>query len=108
MADSATTTVRLATNPEKVVLKEAQRAFMYFCFYKMSIDAIIMNRLLPGSLRHAYFKEWIKEQQRHLEEAQNYFSPVPIFPVNLFGGRSSECIFYRRWSWSRKNVARRS
>lgn len=80
------TTVRLVTNPEKVVLKETQRAFMYFCLYKMSIDAIIMNRMLPNNIQDEYFKGWIKGQQYHLEEAQDFFSPVPIFPVSLFAG----------------------
>ena len=86
LVDPATTTVRLVTNPEKVVLKETQRAFMYFCLYKMSIDAIIMNRVLPGNILDSYFKDWMAEQQHHLEKAKDYFSPVPIFPVNLFGG----------------------
>ena len=86
LVNPAITTVRLVTNPEKVVLKETQRAFMYFCLYKMSIDAIVMNRLLPGNLKDAYFKGWIKEQQNHCEEAQDFFSPVPIFPVDLFAG----------------------
>jgi arsenite-transporting ATPase len=80
------TTVRLVTNPEKVVLKETQRAFMYFCLYKMSIDAIIMNRMLPENIKDAYFKDWIKGQQDHYEEAKDFFSPVPIFPVDLFTG----------------------
>ena len=80
------TTVRLVTNPEKVVLKETQRAFMYFCLYKMSIDAIIMNRMLPNNLKDDYFKGWIKGQQYHLGEAKDFFSPVPIFQVDLFGG----------------------
>jgi len=86
LVDPATTTVRLVTNPEKVVLKETRRAFMYFCLYKMSIDAIIMNRMLPGNVQDTYFKDWIKGQQQHLEKARDYFNPVPIFPVNLFGG----------------------
>ena len=84
LVDPAITTVRLVTNPEKVVLKETQRAFMYFCLYKMSIDAIIMNRMLPASVQDEYFKGWIKGQQAHLGEAQDFFSPVPIFPVDLF------------------------
>jgi arsenite-transporting ATPase len=86
LVDPATTSVRLVTNPEKVVLKETQRAYMYFCLYKMSIDAIIMNRMLPGNVQDTYFKDWITGQQHHLEKAKNYFNPVPIFPVNLFGG----------------------
>ena len=86
LVDPEMTTVRLVANPEKVVLKETQRAFMYFCLYKMSIDAIIMNRMLPEKIKDVYFKEWIKGQQYHLAEAQDYFSPVPIFPVDLFPG----------------------
>ena len=93
LVDPAITTVRLVTNPEKVVLKETRRAFMYFCLYKMSIDAIIMNRMLPGNVQDTYFKDWMKGQQHHLEKARDYFNPVPIFPVNLSGG---EVIGYSR------------
>ena len=86
LMDPELTTVRLVTNPEKIVLKETQRAFMYFCLYKMNIDAIIMNRIWPENLKDAYFKEWIKGQKHYVEKAQEYFDPVPIFPVNLFSG----------------------
>ena len=86
LGDPTLTTVRLVTNPEKVVLNETRRAFMYFCLYKMSIDAIIMNRVLPGNIRDSYFKDWMRGQQQHLEKAKDYFNPVPVFPVNLFGG----------------------
>ena len=80
------TTVRLITNPEKVVLKETQRAFMYFCLYKMHIDAIIMNRILPEQLSESYFKNWMNSQRQHYKTAENIFSPVPILPVNLSRG----------------------
>ena len=80
------TTVRLITNPEKIVIKETQRAFMYFCLYKMNIDAIIMNRILPGQIKESYFKNWIKDQRRYCAAAEDIFSPVPILPVHLFEG----------------------
>jgi arsenite-transporting ATPase len=80
------TTVRLITNPEKIVLKETQRAFMYFSLYKMSIDAIIMNRVLPDSVSETYFKDWRKSQKDYIKKAEAYFSPIPLFPVNLFRG----------------------
>jgi arsenite-transporting ATPase len=86
LEDPEITTVRLVTNPEKVVLKETQRAFMYFCLYKMSIDAIIMNRMLPDNIKDDYFKDWSQGQRYHFDEAKNFFSPVPIFPVDLFTG----------------------
>ncbi len=80
------TSVRLVTNPEKIVLKETQRAFMYFCLFKMNIDAIVINRILPQGLTDAYFKDWLKSQRQRLEEAQDYFDPIPIFSVNQFEG----------------------
>lgn len=85
LCDPAVTTVRLVANPEKVVLKETQRAFMYFCLYKMCIDAVIMNRILPAQVADAYFAEWRKGQEYHLRKAGHYFHPVPILPVDLFG-----------------------
>lgn len=86
LTDPAVTTVRLVTNPEKVVIKETQRAFMYFCLYRMSIDAIIMNRLLPTGLREEFFSDWLISQGRYAELARHYFHPVPVLPVNLFQG----------------------
>jgi len=86
LVDPEITTVRLITNPEKIVLKETQRAFMYFSLYKMSIDAIIMNRVLPDSASETYFKDWRKSQKDYIKKAETYFSPIPLFPVNLFRG----------------------
>jgi arsenite/tail-anchored protein-transporting ATPase len=86
LVDPEITTVRLITNPEKIVLKETQRAFMYFSLYKMSIDGIIMNRILPDSVSEAYFKDWRKTQKDYIKRAEEYFSPIPLFPVNLFRG----------------------
>ena len=86
LVDPETTSVRLVTNPEKVVLKETQRAFMYFCLYKMNIDAIIMNRILPKTVTDSYFSNWLKNQQHNFAEAAEFFNPVPIFAVNLFSG----------------------
>jgi len=84
LADPTITTVRLVTNPEKIVLKETQRIFMYFSLYKMCIDAIVMNRILPDNLVEEYFDDWKKAQRRYMRLAEEYFNPVPIFPVNLF------------------------
>jgi arsenite-transporting ATPase len=86
LVDPRMTTVRLVTNPEKIVLKETQRAFMYFCLYRMNIDGIIMNRILPDDVNDAYFEDWRGTQKAYIKKAKEYFSPVPIFPVNLFKG----------------------
>jgi arsenite-transporting ATPase len=84
LVDPEITSVRLVTNPEKIVLKETQRAFMYFSLYKMNIDGIIMNRILPDDVKDKYFQEWRESQKKYMEKAEEYFSPIPIFQVNLF------------------------
>ena len=88
LVDPEITTVRLVTNPEKVVLKETQRAFMYFYLHKMNIDAVVVNRVLPTELADGYFKDWIKDQQQRLQQAHDYFNPIPIFAVKLFNGEA--------------------
>jgi arsenite-transporting ATPase len=93
LADPEITSVRLVANPEKVVLNETQRAFMYFCLHKMNIDAIIINRVLPDDVKEGYFKSWHESQRSNMERAQEVFSPVPIFHVPLF---KDEVLGYER------------
>jgi arsenite-transporting ATPase len=76
--------VRLVTNPEKIVIKETQRAFMYFCLYGLCIDAVIINRIFPEGIDAKFFEIWKQTQQQYIEEAESYFSDVPIWKVNLF------------------------
>jgi len=91
LTDPGITSVRLVTNPEKVVLKETQRAFMYFCLYRMNIDGVIVNRVLPDGLTDGYFEGWKRSQERHLEAARSIFRPIPVFPVHLL---DSEALGY--------------
>ena len=84
LTDPKITTIRLVTNPEKIVIKETQRAFMYFCLYGLCIDAVIINRIFPDGVDAAYFETWKRSQQHYIEEAMDYFSNVPIWKVNLF------------------------
>jgi arsenite-transporting ATPase len=49
-----TTSVRLVTNPEKMVLRETQRAFVYFSLHGLTVDGIIVNRVLPED-HHRFF-----------------------------------------------------
>lgn len=83
LKDPMTTTVRLVTNAEKIVIKETQRAFMYFGLYGFTVDAVIVNRLLPKGMHDPFFDKWRKTQALFLEEAHRYFDPVPLFTLPL-------------------------
>ena len=86
LADPDITTVRLVANPEKIVLAETQRAFMYFTLYRMHVDCVIMNRMLPQKVADGYFQGWKKNQAMYMRKAVETFAPVPVFSVDLFPG----------------------
>lgn len=71
------TTVRLVTNADKMVVRETQRAYMYFSMYGMTTDSIIVNRLLPDE-EDSYFGAWAKSQQKYADYIDSYFQPVPV------------------------------
>lgn len=84
LRDPAITTVRLVTNAEKMVVKESQRAFMYFSMFGLTVDAVVINRLLPDTIQDPYMQKWKALQQAHSEEICQYFEPVPTFKLPLF------------------------
>jgi len=84
MEDPQTTSVRLVTNPEKMVLRETQRAFVYFSLHGLTVDSIIVNRVLPAEVMDAWFKDWHTSQDAVLGEIEEYFAPVPVKRVPLF------------------------
>src|ERR1700747_1124589 len=84
MEDPHTTSVRLVTNPEKIVLRETQRAFVYFSLHGLTVDTVIVNRVLPPEIRDAWFNEWHISQNDISREVEEYFAPVPVRRVPLF------------------------
>ena len=84
LADPQITTVRLVSNPEKMVIKETQRAFMYFSLYGLTVDSVIINRILPSDVGGAFFESWKKTQSQYIEQAERYFTNVPIWKAYLF------------------------
>ena len=84
MEDPNTTSVRLVTNPEKMVLRETQRAFVYFSVHGLTIDSVIVNRILPSEVMDLWFREWHTSQGKVLHEIEEYFAPVPVKRVPLF------------------------
>nr|UYH37515.1 TRC40/GET3/ArsA family transport-energizing ATPase [Myxococcaceae bacterium MCy9487] len=81
LRDPKVTSVRLVTNPEKMVVRETQRAFMYFCMYGITTDSVVINRLLPQG--DGYFAQWAQAQQAQSHDIKEYFSPVPVSSLPL-------------------------
>jgi len=84
LEDPTITSVRLVTNPEKMVLRETQRAFVYFSLHGLTVDGVIVNRVLPHAITDAWFEEWRASQAKILQEIDAYFAPVAVKRVPLF------------------------
>ncbi|MDI6815170.1 MAG: TRC40/GET3/ArsA family transport-energizing ATPase, partial [Dehalococcoidales bacterium] len=77
------TSVRLVVNPEKMVIKEAQRTFTYFNLFGYLTDLIICNRIIPDKVDDQYFSFWKESQSKYYEVIKECFAPVPISTLPL-------------------------
>lgn len=84
LGDPKTCTVRLVLNLEKMVVKEAQRAFTYLSLYDYLTDLVVVNRELPPEITDSYFDSWRKSQRKYSEAVETAFSPIPILRSRLF------------------------
>lgn len=84
LTDSTVTTMRIVLNLEKMVVKEAKRAFTYLSLFGYVTDAVIVNRLLPEGLQDDLFRKWQQIHRRYAGEVEQSFAPLPILNVPLF------------------------
>jgi len=84
LTDPEITTVRIVLNLEKMVVKEAKRAYTYLSLFGYVTDAVIVNRLLPGNLHDELFQKWQRIHHRYQREVEESFAGIPIFNVPLF------------------------
>ena len=91
LEDPAVTSVRLVTNAEKMVLRETQRAFVYFNLHGLTVDDIIVNRLIPDEVLDPFFQNWHESQRQVLSEIRQYFAPIPVRQVPMFSREVLGC-----------------
>jgi arsenite-transporting ATPase len=84
LEDLKNTSIRLVVNPEKMVIKEAQRAYTFFNLFGYSVDLIIINRLIPSQVDDPYFAKWKTIQENYRRMIEDIFSPLPLRALALF------------------------
>jgi len=85
LVDPERTTVRLVLNPEKMVIREAQRTYTYLNLFGYPCDSVVCNRLLPAHVEDPYFAGWKASQATYRQQVEESFAPLPILDVPLFG-----------------------
>jgi len=84
LADPKTTSVRIVVNLEKMVIKEAQRAYTYLNLYDYVTDAVVVNRVLPSGGKDAFMQSWQKSQRGYRDQVESAFGGLPIYYAPFF------------------------
>ena len=78
------TSIRLVVNPERMVINETKRAYTYLSLYNLTVDSLVINRLLPEDGTGDYFKEKVEEQRRYMKIIDESFSPLRMLKATQF------------------------
>ena len=85
MQDPEVCSIRLVLNPERMVIREARRAYTYLQLYGYNVDGVIVNRIFPEEAGQGGFQQYISSQKEYLEEIDTSFQPLPIFRLEHLG-----------------------
>ncbi|MDE7418318.1 MAG: ArsA family ATPase [Lachnospiraceae bacterium] len=81
LKDRAITSVRIVTTPEKMVVEETKRNYMYLNLYNFNVDGIYINRILPKDLDNDFFFQWIAIQKEYIACIKESFAALPIYEI---------------------------
>lgn len=84
LTDNSITTVRLVTNPERMVINESLRAHAYLSLYNVATDLVIANRIIPDTVQDPFFMAWKENQKQYCAQIYNDFHPLPVKKVPLY------------------------
>jgi arsenite-transporting ATPase len=84
LRDREHTSIRLVMNPDRMVIREAQRTFTYLNLYGYLTDAVVVNRVFPEEVEGGYFEGWRERQAENLELVREGFDPVPLLRARYF------------------------
>lgn len=75
------TSIRLVTLPEKMVVEETKRNYMYMNLYDFNVDGLYINRILPKEMGNDYFTQWQEIQQKYIGQLEESFGMLPIYRI---------------------------
>ena len=76
--------IRLVTMPEKMVVEESKRNYMYLNLYNFNVDAVFLNRVLPRDIELPFFDQWIKLQSEYTKELELVFAGIPQYRIKWY------------------------
>ena len=84
LKDRSVTSIRLVTIPEKMVVEETKRNYMYLNLYDFNVDALFINRIIPEEAEETFFDEWKEKQKDYITELEEVFGKMPIYYIKWY------------------------
>ena len=84
MKNREISSIRLVAIPEKMVVEETKRNYMYLNLYNFNVDGLYINRILPADVNNHFFDEWLEIQQQYINELKEVFQGVPVYAVKWY------------------------
>lgn len=84
LTDPDRSSVRIVTNPEKMVVTESRRAYIALSLFGFPVDCVVANRLLPPEAAQGYFASWCSLQEKNLKKIREDFAPIPVKTSRMF------------------------
>lgn len=84
LRDREICSIRLVTIPEKMVVEETKRNYMYLNLYNFNVDGLYINRIIPQDIDNSFFEEWKQLQSKYLEEIKSVFLNIPIYRIKWY------------------------
>ena len=85
LSDPEITSYRVVVIPEKMVVREAERAIGYLGLFNYPVDSVIINRVLPEMEDAGEFMEKRREvQAKYLNLIRDNFRPLPLWDVPYY------------------------
>jgi arsenite-transporting ATPase len=83
LTDPDVSSYRLVANPERMVIKEAQRAATYLSLFGYPIDGVVLNRVLPQGVVEGNFMQQLHDMQAgYRQQVHDIFAPLPIWEAS--------------------------
>lgn len=76
--------IRLVTIPEKMVVEETKKNYMYLNLYNFNVDGLFINRIISNDVNNKFFDRWKQIQNEYLEELNETFMDIPTYKIKWY------------------------
>lgn len=83
LVDHDHVSLRLIVNPDLFSIENAKRTFIQASIYDINTDLVIINKVLPNTIKDEYLKNWLELQSNYIKKCEVDFHPLPLKKISF-------------------------